>query len=243
MPAYVSPFIGLALGALFAWARVSGPEADPAESARQLGVVALFSLAVFMPVAGYFVVFEGDWAYGYFFDARRVPSAVDLSLCLLDAAAVPLGFWLTRSRLIARKMAWALAALAAPMTLALCVVVALGSRLGIAATFEQFEGSYGLAPLSGSALGLSLLWMNGVLIAGVFLTVHALRRAAPRATTIATERSSGPPPLSRLDTKPRPALLLAPARPTPPPALPRLPGEASAAERPPRLLGRPRPPR
>lgn len=178
MPAFLAPLVGFVIGAGFAWAAADElKRAHPSWIApRALAVVTLFAVLLYAPACAYFHVFEGDWAYAYFVDTRKLPSAVDLALVLLDAASVLIGFFAAAPRARARKLLPVLSMASVPAILALVVAVALLSRLSVHASYAQFHGDFGTRAVSGSPLGYGLLWMNGLLVAAIAWNARVLRR-------------------------------------------------------------------
>jgi len=59
---------------------------------RLLSPAMAVAFAAFFNFGAYFLAFEADWSYAYFIDTRRIPSALELALVLLDAVSVPVGF-------------------------------------------------------------------------------------------------------------------------------------------------------
>ncbi|WP_437667339.1 hypothetical protein [Sorangium sp. So ce1182] len=195
MPAFVAPLIGFALGALLAWfsaaaphrpgaLRAAEPRLAPDPRDRPLALVTLFAVLVFAPVCAYFLVFAPDWSFAYLVDTRRIPSAIDLVLLLLDAASVPAGFTAAQrfaasagGRPTAQRSVRAVAVFAgAPLAIALVAVIALARRLALDGTYRQVEGDFGVHPVAGGPLGYALLWMHTMLAAGFAVTVSALLR-------------------------------------------------------------------
>lgn len=224
VPAFVTPFVGFALGALLAWFSAAAPgrpgalraiEARAAKApprGRPLALVALFAALVFTPVCAYFLIFAPDWSFAYLLDARRVPSAVDLLLLLLDAGSVLAGFLAARGSL---RTATVLAGV--PLAIALLAVFLLSRRLAVDGTYRQIEGNFGGHPVAGGPLGYALLWMHTMLAAGFIVTVRALlardapapRRPEPRRTgrtaadTNEPPRSTSPPLVTTKSPPPR----------------------------------------
>jgi hypothetical protein len=180
VPALLAPFVGFSLGALLAWIRGADESDDDAPFwHRTSGSVLLFAIFVFAPVAGYFLIFAGDWAWAYLVDARRIPSALEVLVVAVDAACVPLGFEVARRQLRSRRAFGALATAAVPAGIALLSVMALFSRLRVDATFRQFRGEFGAEPLAGGPLGYAVLWMNLMLAAGMIVASQRRPRNAP----------------------------------------------------------------
>ncbi|WP_437337285.1 hypothetical protein [Sorangium sp. So ce394] len=224
MPAFVAPLVGFALGALLAWFSAAAPHrpgalraAEPRLASgppdRPLALVSLFAVLVFAPVCAYFLVFAPDWSFAYLVDTRRVPSAVDLVLLLLDAASVPAGFVAAQrfaasagGRPTAQRSIRALAVFAgAPLAIALIAVLALSRRLALDGTYRQVEGDFGVHPITGGPLGYALLWMHTMLAAGFAVTVSALLRREPPGGGQKGEPPAGPRPRA-VPSAPAPAV-------------------------------------
>ncbi|AKT39398.1 hypothetical protein [Chondromyces crocatus] len=208
MPAFVAPLIGFALGALLAWIRgaaplqpfarsqpggtawqalrdhgVSGMGTARTAEARSLALATLFGLLVFTPICAYFLTFAPDWSFAYLIDSRRVPSALELLLLIADAAAVPAGFLAMERAGEHRSFRATGSLVGAPLALAALLVLLLGKRLTVEGTYRQIQGDFGVGAVAGGPLGYALLWMHGLLIAGLVLTAQALlngRRSAKR---------------------------------------------------------------
>jgi hypothetical protein len=174
MPAAVAPLIGFAIGAVLAWVRTAAHRSEVGER-HDAWVIGLFALLVFTPASGYFLLFAGDWSYAYLVDAQRIPSAVQLTLLIGDAASVLVGFWVARRSLASRAPRAIVATLAVPAVLALAALLALSARLSVDASYEQFQGGYGATPLAGGRLGAAILWMDLVIVLGAVLAARALR--------------------------------------------------------------------
>ena len=175
MPALAAPFVGLLLGAFFAWVAADELSRDASISARTLTVVSLFGLLVYAPVAGYFLAFAPDWSYAYWIDSQRLPGSVDTAWVLLDAASVPLGFARTARHVRAKRTGPLLRLLAVPALVASALVLSTLPRLGVQASYVQFHGDFGTRPVAGSPLGYALLGMTLILLAGAAITVIWLR--------------------------------------------------------------------
>jgi hypothetical protein len=178
MPAPLSPILGFILGAAFAW---SGREELARSQAafigsRSLIIVTLFAALVFAPIGAYFLAFEADWSYAYFIDTRRIPSALQLALVLLDLASVPVGFVVAASRARTRRLGPVLGLAIPPLALGLGAILVTSSRLSIQASYAQFHGDFGTRPVAGSSLGYALLWMDALLVLGIAWTTHLLRQ-------------------------------------------------------------------
>ncbi len=185
MPAPIAPLVGFVLGVVFAW---WGAE-DLARShdgstifSRSLVVATLFAALVFTPVSGYFLAFETDWSFAYWVDSRRIPSAVGLTLVLLDMLSVPLGFIAAASHAKKRRFGALLGLAIPPAVLVLGGLLRAAARLSVHASYAQFHGDFGVRPIAGSPLGHALLWMDAVLAIGIVWTSREMRALAGTKT-------------------------------------------------------------
>lgn len=178
MPAFIAPLVGTGIGVGFAaaasdtLARGQGSGA----TSRVLIVVAVFSLLIFAPLCGYFLAFSPDWSYAYLIDSKRLPSALDLSLVLVDAASIPLGFAIAARRARLRQVNAALQLLGPLCVLCVLALIILFPRLSVLGTYAQFHGDFGTRSVFHSSLGYAMVWLNGVLIGSVIWTARKLRR-------------------------------------------------------------------
>jgi hypothetical protein len=180
MPIPFAPLVGLALGAALAW--IAAPELSrddgPIPLSRPFAVVAAFSSFVWLPVVGYFVAFHGDWAYLYVIPSQRVPSAIDLGLVLLAAAAVVGGFWLAVPIVRKRRFGPVISLIVVPAGVSIAALVIAARRLGVSGTYAQFHGDFGTEPIAASTLGRGVLFMGVVVVLALAWTVRALSRMA-----------------------------------------------------------------
>jgi hypothetical protein len=180
VPIPFAPLIGLALGAALAW--IAAPELSrddgPIALSRSFLIVAAFAALVWLPVVGYFVGFHGDWAYLYVVPWQRVPSAVDMVLVVLSAAAVVGGFVLAVPAVRKRRHAPVIALIVVPLALAAASFMVAAHRLAVSGTYAQFHGDFGTEPIAASTLGKGVLFMGAVLALAVAWTVRALLRIA-----------------------------------------------------------------
>src|SRR5690242_6226910 len=105
MPLPMSLPIGLLIGMSLSWlARSELARSElPLLLARPFLVAAALGAIVYAPIVAYFVAMHGDWAYLYLVRFSRVPSAVDLTLVVLAALQIPLGFALATPWAIAKR--------------------------------------------------------------------------------------------------------------------------------------------
>src|SRR5260221_6086343 len=186
MPAPLAPFIGFALGVAFAWwsrEELARSQSVGGIGSRSLVIVTLFATAVFAPIGAYFLAFEADWSYAYFIDTRRIPSALQLALVLVDAASVPIGFVVAASYARGRKLVPLFTLGTTPAIVALACMALAAGRLGIQASYAQFHGDFGTRPVAGISSGYALLWMAAGLITGVVWTTRHLQRLGRASRT------------------------------------------------------------
>jgi hypothetical protein len=172
----------MALGVAFAWlarGELSRSDVRWYES-RALRVVFGFAAFVFAPVAAYFAIWHGDWAYLYLIAWKRVPSAVDLALVAVAGASVLGGFAAAAPLARAKKLGPLGALFAAPLVILFLVFLGFQRRLGTSASYAQFHGGFGTEPITQTDLGRGLLWMLAVLALGVAWSVRLLRALARR---------------------------------------------------------------
>jgi hypothetical protein len=178
MPVLLSPLVGLVVGVGFAWASAAELHrtGGSAPTTRSFFLVVLFGLLIHGPLTAYFVGFNRDWAYGFVVNTARLPGVADSAVVLAAIAAPAAGFTIAARRAAEQRVGSLLQLSAIPAAVAV-VALAIGlPRLAVQATFTQFHGDFGVEPVAGSRLGLSLLWMSGVLAAAVGWTTWCLRR-------------------------------------------------------------------
>jgi hypothetical protein len=178
VPIAFAPLFGLALGAALAWIAAAELVRDdgPVLASRSFAIVGAFTGFVWLPVVGYFAAFHGDWSYLYVVPWRSVPSAIDLGLVLLAAAAVMGSFWLSAAPVRKRRFGPVVAAIVGPVALAMAGLTIAARRLAVSGTYAQFHGDFGTQPISASPLGEGVLLMGVVLTLGVAWTVLWLNR-------------------------------------------------------------------
>lgn len=182
MPLPLAILVGQMLGMTLAWAA----RAELARSEVPLVLARPFLIAlglgaiVFGPVVGYFAALHGDWAYLYLVRPSRVPSAVDLALVAGCAMQVPLGFAIAAPWAIARRGTRMLQVNAALATLLVVVCAVTARRLSISASFVQYHGGFGGAPISRTPLGRGILLSWTALALGYAWSMHALRSPRQR---------------------------------------------------------------
>jgi hypothetical protein len=176
MPAPLGPFVGLALGAIFAWVASESAARKAAPLAlAPLALVTLFGLLVFSPIAAYFIAFEPDWAYAYLLDSSRRLGALHALLLLADVASVPFGFVLVSQSRPGPRGSTLLRLLGGPLLAISLYVVILFPRLAVQATYAQFHGGFGTRPVAGGPLGYAVIWSLVVLAGATSWTAYSLR--------------------------------------------------------------------
>jgi hypothetical protein len=192
MPAPLAPIVGLLFGVLFAWSareEIARAQGAPWVGWRTLALVALFSVLVFAPACAYFLAFESDWSYAYYVDTRRIPSALELALVLVDAASVPLGFLIGIAPVRTRRLLPVRRVVVPAAFLVLGSVLFAASRLKVQASYAQFHGDFGTRPVAGGSLGYALLWMDSLLFFGCVFTMQKLRHVGRDRPSSRIERA------------------------------------------------------
>ena len=179
VPLPLAALVALSLGASFAWlARTELALGDvPLVSSRAFNVVLGFAVLLWSPAVGYFAAFHGDWAYLYLVPWRRVPSAVDLAAVLACGALVPAGFALAAPFARRRRLPFVLSMVIGPSALAAAIALVLQRRLGVSASYAQFQGNFGTIPIAQASLGRAVLVTLMVCAAGVAWCGRLLRTA------------------------------------------------------------------
>jgi len=183
VPVVFAPWIGIALGACFAW--VAAPELErdggPLITSRAFMLVAAFAAFVWLPVVGYFLAFHGDWSYLYLVPWRQVPSALDLLFALAAAGTIPASFAISVHPMRKRRTAAVLVAMGAPIVTVLAALPFAARRLAVTGSYAQFHGDFGTEPVPGSLLGKGVLAMALLLAVALVWTLRALMRLSSDA--------------------------------------------------------------
>ncbi|HEY2510480.1 MAG TPA: hypothetical protein VGI39_06480 [Polyangiaceae bacterium] len=183
MPLPFAWLVAFSLGAVFA--RVAKGEVarseGPLVASRPMAVVLGFAGFVFLPIAGYFAAFHGDWAYLYFVNWQSVPSALDLALVLGAALLVPMGFVAGVGAVRSRRGGAGpiiLSLIGVPLFVTLLLGLACAKRLAVSASGAQYAGGFGVEPIATSVLGKGVLWALVALAVGTGWAIRALRSPA-----------------------------------------------------------------
>jgi hypothetical protein len=178
VPIAFAPLVGIALGAVFAW--VAAPvlvQGDgPITLSRPFFLVATFAALLWLPIVAYFVAFHGDWSYLYLVPWPRIPSAIDLGLVLLSAAALPVGFGLAARPVRRQHLVPVAVLVVAPGALVVAGLALAAQRIAVSGSYAQFHGEFGTEPIGASTLGKGVLLMGTVLALGIGWTVRSLVR-------------------------------------------------------------------
>lgn len=177
MPVPFALPVGLLIGMSLAWlARVELARTEvPLVLARPFLIAVGFGVFVHGPVVAYFLTMHADWAYLYLVRPWIVPSAVDLSLVLVAAALVPLGFALASPWALAKRGPALLktSAILGGLVLVACAVGL--RRLSVSASYPQYHAGFGVVPLGKTSLGRGVLLSWIALLAGYGWSVHLLK--------------------------------------------------------------------
>jgi hypothetical protein len=170
----VAALLGVALG-LVGRDEVRRTSVAPT-STRGFVVVSLVSALLLAPALGYFVAFYPDWSYAYLIPGEQVPSAIDL-LEIAGVALIPPAMyaWVASAlrRHAVRELVRGVGALVVLLAIA---IAAVGGRLGVADTYDAFREGIEPKPIGGSPLGVSILWIDGCVLAGTAWAGAQLRR-------------------------------------------------------------------
>lgn len=175
---FTFPF-GLLIGMSLAWlARIELARSEvPLVLARPFLIAVGLGAIVHAPVIAYFVAMHGDWAYLYLMRLSRIPSAVDLTLVLIAAGQVPLGFALASPWAIAKRGPALLKAGAVIGALVVVGGIVAWRRVSVSASFSQYHGGFGVMPLGKTALGRGVLLSWLALLSGYGWSFHTLKAA------------------------------------------------------------------
>ena len=176
VPLPLVPIIAALLGVIFALVgRDEVRRTTSAPSAtRAFLVVTIVAYALLMPAAGYFLAFYPDWAWAYLVPGSRVPSAIDLIACLLAVSLAPATFVWTASALRRHAVRELVRGAGALVVLLAIATAMLGPRLNVAGTYVQYREGYDLQTASGTSLGVSILFIDACLCAGVLWAASRL---------------------------------------------------------------------
>ena len=144
------------------------------------GAYLIFASLVLVPASVYFYVFHGDWFLLYLFDVQRIPSAIAMVGFIVEVGIGALGFSAGAAMLRSQRETAAGVTIAAAVIAAGVGPVVLRQRLAVAGTFAQFEGQFGLTPLSDSPLFAGGVAMSLLILMGFTFLVVRLNYASVR---------------------------------------------------------------
>lgn len=116
------------------------------------------------------------WSLSYWLDPSQLPAGF-APLLVLTYAMAPLGGYLVASSAAmanrSDRLLWLLS-----LSVLMAVVLALAGlpRLLVVGNFRQYQQGFGLQPLAGSALGLTLVWTALVVTPAVVWMTSRLRQ-------------------------------------------------------------------
>lgn len=181
MPLLLAPIVAALVGVAFALVGRDEVRRSTNAPTRTRGflLVCVAAFALLAPAVGYFLAFYPDWAWGYLVPGSRVPSAVDLVADLLAVSIAPVTFAWTASALRRHAVRELVRGAGALVVLLAIATALLGPRLIVAGTYTAFREGYDLAPVGGTSLGVSILWIDACLLGGLAWAASRLRAGEP----------------------------------------------------------------
>jgi hypothetical protein len=138
-------------------------------------VVLGYATLVLLPTLAAVPIVIGDWGYLYVVPWASIPSALDLVLVLLSAAATPLAFASIARHAAADRVDRIFLALAGLATPILAGLLFAFRRIATVCTYAQFHGQFAERSVVRSAPGLLLMlaWVSWVV--GLVTAARTLR--------------------------------------------------------------------
>lgn len=127
----------------------------------------VFVVLVLVPISAYFYIFHGDWSLLYWFDVRRIPSAIALIGFVIEAGVGGAGYLLGAALVRSQRDTIGGAVVGGAVLAATAVVVIARDRLSVVGSYAQFRGGFGLEPYSGGAVFRGTLLMSALLVVGL----------------------------------------------------------------------------
>lgn len=176
MPVLCGPLFGFVLGSCFA--AFAGEELRRTDRVinRPFVIVCLFSLLAYAPFCAHFLAFAPAWSLAYFVAPGSLPATFVPAMTLLCALSCPLGFVVGARNPGAPRAALLLRLNAVPIVIGVGSILGGLPRLTVFATYAQYQGDFGTAPVAGSPLGYALLWMTLCLVCAIVWTLRLLRK-------------------------------------------------------------------
>lgn len=177
MPCLSTLCLAFALGVLFSRAHQESlsRQEHPLQAPGAWLVVA-FGVVFWGPAMGYLMLRDLAWSLSYWLDPGRLPGGF-APLVVLTYAMAPLGGYLVASSAaLASRNDRLLWLLSLSVVLAVVLVLAGLPRLLAVGSYRQYQQGYGLQPLAGSALGMTLVWTALVVAPAVVWMTTRLRQ-------------------------------------------------------------------
>lgn len=174
--------LAVSLGLAFAYAhRDALTRNENAFPPPGLWLVLAFCALFFSPTLSHVVARNLAWSLSYWVDPASLP-AFGMVAWYFTLTVVPVGSFLIG--------AWALRQGQSPLFLTLfcggllaaaaCILVGY-PRLIVVGTYQKYHQSFGLAPLSGSDVGMTILWLIVLHVAVAAWTYHKLSTLEAKA--------------------------------------------------------------
>lgn len=177
MPCLGALCMAFALGVLFAHAhRETISRQEHSLQAPGAWLVVAFGVLFSGPVLGYLMVSNPAWALSYWLDPSRLPSMWGLVLTLSYAVLPLLGFVVAAGPVMAGRIDRLLALMSLATGVTVLAFIGAIPRMLVVGSIRQYQNGFGLEPLAGSPLGLSLVWTVLVCALVVTWVVHRLRK-------------------------------------------------------------------
>jgi hypothetical protein len=175
VPVVLAPLIAFALGALAAAALPNERAADELFARKIVWLTVALSIA---PNVAYFLCTSPDWSVAYLFRAARVPSAVLLVVACAASCVMAAGFEVARRLAASGGVRRVVAVAGGALSLALVLGAAFAERLWFVGSTGAFRDGDRAPTLASSWLGLALVVMNALTVAGLVIALGG--PAAPR---------------------------------------------------------------
>lgn len=177
MPCLSTLCLAFAVGVLFSRAhRESLSRQEHPLQAPGAWLVVAFGVVFWGPVMGYLMLRDASWSLSYWFDPARLPGAFGPALVLTYAVAPLAGYLVGSSAAMANRNDRLLWLLSVSVVVAVVIALAGLPRLLIVGNYRQYQQGFGLQPLAGSALGMTLVWSALVVAPVVAWTTSRLRQ-------------------------------------------------------------------
>ncbi len=159
MPCLSTLCLAFALGVLFSRAhQESLARQEHPLQAPGAWLVLAFGVVFWGPAMGYLLLRDPAWALSYWLDPALLPNGFAAMLVLTQALVPLVGYLSASSTAMANRGDRSLWLLSTSVVLSVALALAGLPRLLIVGNFRQYQQGFGLAPLAGSELGLTLVW-------------------------------------------------------------------------------------